>query len=136
MRAFAFGSLVHQGLPFYGAALTYKLPITVDRPSDVAVTAAHYAGGLITAKLDGQDVGRIVFAPYRLMIPEVKAGEHTLELTVYVSRNNCFGGLHNYSDNIWIGPDYWYSRGNLWCYEYRLHDSGILASPIIEFYEN
>ena len=131
----AFGPLVPQGQPFYGAALTYKLPFTADRLSDIAVTAAHYEGGLITAKLDGRDIGRIAFAPYRLFAPDVEAGEHTLELTVYVSRNNCFGGLHNYTDNVWVGPDYWYTQGNNFCYEYRLHESGILASPVIEFFD-
>ena len=130
----AFGSVCDQGLPFYGASLSYDIPFTCP-DCDLAVTASRYKGALIRVQLDGRDVGQIVFSPYRLRIPDVAAGTHTLTLTVPFSRINCFGGLHNCADIRWIGPDYWYTSGDCWAYEYQLRGNGILKSPWIEIYE-
>ena len=57
-----------------------------------------------------------------------------LELTLYGSRQNCFGALHNCSNAKWIGPNYWYTSGSDWAYEYQLKDMGILKSPVIEIF--
>ena len=129
-----FGSITEKGLPFYGAALTYKIPVEV-KDCDLAVSAQRYKGTLITAKLDGQEVGKIVFAPYRIEIPNVSAGKHLLELTLYNSRVNCFGALHAFGDIEWKGPSWWYTHGKDFAYEYQLFGNGILKSPVIEVFE-
>ena len=130
----AFGSVVHQGLPFYGANITYQLPLDVTRDGELVIRSDLYRGALIGARLDGKDVGRIVLSPYLLKIPDVKKGAHTLELTLFGTRQNSFGALHNCSHAKWQGPDYWYSGGVSWAYEYQLADMGILKSPFIEVY--
>ncbi len=130
----SFGSVVGEGLPFYGANVTYRLPFETASDADIVVRSERYKGALIGVKLDGEDVGRIVFSPYALKVPQVKKGAHMLELTLFGSRQNCFGGLHNCSHAKWIGPDYWYSRGVSWAYEYQLYEQGILKSPVIEVY--
>lgn len=129
-----FGKITEKGLPFYGAAMTYKIPFEV-KGCDIAVHVQRYAGALVCAKLDGKDVGKIVFAPYRLEIPNVAAGKHELELTLYNSRVNCFGALHAFGNIDWKGPTWWYTGGKDFAYEYQLFGNGILKSPLIEVFE-
>ena len=129
-----FGDLASQGLPFYGAAVTYKTEFELDGEHDIAVRCEYFKGTVVGVKLDGRDMGRIAISPYKVFCNGVAAGRHTLELTLYVSRVNCFGGLHNCAFYPWIGPAYWYSEDTDWSYEYILKDTGILKSPIIEVY--
>jgi len=130
----SFGSVVHQGLPFYGAGLSYQLPFECGL-CDVKVHAPWYKGALISAELDGKPVGNVVFAPYDLIIRDVPAGKHTLSLTLHITRVNTFGGLHNTACPRWIGPNTWFSKADAWSYEYQLKDNGILKSPILEIYD-
>ena len=128
-----FGDIVPQGLPFYGAAVTYRMD--VDTPcGDMTVTAAWYSGALMTVKVDGKDAGRIAFAPFTCDCGHVEEGRHTVELTLYATRVNCHGGLHNCSASKWIGPGYWYSGGAEFAYEYQLKKVGVLSSPVIRVY--
>lgn len=126
----AFGSIAGQELPFYGANVTYNIPFACDG-GDVTVAADEYAGALVSARLDGKEVGRIVLPPYKLAVPGVSKGEHLLELTLYASRQNTFGALHAAAPIRWKGPNMWYTENNLWSYEYRLTDAGILKSPTV-----
>ena len=134
-KTLSYGSVIGQGLPFYGAAITYVHEIELEKESDIAVLAEMYQGALVGVKLDGEDMGKIVFSPYRLTLDGVKAGKHTLELTLFATRINTFGALHYCGESIWYGPTAWYSDGIGWSYEYRLHDVGILKSPEIEILE-
>ena len=134
-RQIAFGSVVHQGLPFYGADVTYRIPFTLDKDADIVIAAHRYKGALLTARLDGADIGKIVYAPYRLEVDDLPAGEHVLELTAHLTRVNSFNALHNCTKNTWIGPAYWYTGDYEWAYEYQLKDNGILKSPVIEVFE-
>lgn len=130
----AFGSITTQGMPFYGAAITYKMPIET-KDCDLRVCASYYKGALIGVKLDGKDVGNIVYAPFALDIPNVAAGKHKLELTLYATRVNSFGMLHCCSNVRWKGPRLYYTDGALWSYEYDLKNVGIMKSPVIEVFE-
>jgi len=133
-RSIGFGPITDKSMPFYGAALTYKIPLKV-KDCDIAVSVERYTGALVTAKLDGKDVGRIVFAPYRLEIEGLPAGEHLLELTLYNTRVNSFSALHCCGNIDWKGPGYWYTKGKDFSYEYQLFQNGILKSPVIEVFE-
>lgn len=134
-NSISFGSVVNQGLPFYGADLTYHIPFTLDKDADIAVSVHAYKAALLTAKLDGEDIGKIVYAPYKIKAENICAGEHVLEITAHLTRVNSFNALHNCSDEKWIGPGYWYSGAHQWAYEYQLKDNGILKSPVIEVFE-
>lgn len=128
-----FGSLVHQGFPFYGAGFTYEIPFSCE-DSEIVIAASMYQGALVRVWLDDEAVGRIVYAPYKLRLRDVKAGKHLLKLKVYLSRANCFGALHCCTNGYWIGPICWYTKDTGWAYEYQLKDTGILKSPVIEIY--
>ena len=129
-----FGDITRYGLPFYGANLTYTMPIELDADSDLIITASHYIGALTRVKIDGKDAGRIVFAPYKLKIPGVKAGKHKISLTLFGSRINCFGTLHKCNNTTYLNPQQWYTKDEEFAYEYQLTPMGIMKSPIIEVY--
>ena len=131
----AFGSVTDQGLPFYGAAITYDLPIRLEKRCDVRIVSSLFAGCVIGVKFDGEEKGSIAYAPYDLYIKDVDAGDHTVSLTLYASRINSFGALHNCTDPAWKGPAIYFSENTEWSYEYVLNKVGILKSPIIEIYE-
>lgn len=130
-----FSSLTHQGFPFYGGVITYKLPFTLDAPSKINVLSEKYSGALITARIDQKDIGKIIFSPYSINGVEVEKGKHLLELDLYLSRVNSFGTLHGCSFIEYQGPDAWATTGFNWSYEYVLKDGGILKSPAIEVLE-
>lgn len=128
-----FGSVVSQGLPFYGGNLTYELPFTADENCSVIVHASHYRGALIGVELDGKPAGKIVFAPYDALIENVKKGNHTIKLTLFGNRNNSFSALHCADPSrYWFGPDAWTTTGEAWSYEYTLKPFGILTSPTLK----
>ena len=134
-KKIAFGSVTNQMLPFYGAVINYELPITLDKTSDIKITASLFGGSVIGVNVDGVDVGNIAYAPFSKFIEGVSEGDHVITLSLYASRVNCFGALHDCVDRSWKGPNMYYTSGTEWSYEYNLKNVGILKSPIIEVYE-
>lgn len=128
----AFGNVCTQGLPFYGAGITYRIPVTVSKDCSVKISITQFRCPVIKVLLDGNDCGNIAFSPYELIINNVSAGNHMLEITAFGNRINTFGTLHNCNrTETWIGPRAWRTTGPAWAYEYQLHESGILVSPVI-----
>ena len=115
-------------MPFYGGAVTYRIPFTCEAGS-LRVRTDYYNGALISARLDGREAGKIVLPPYVLTIPDVEEGEHLLELTLFASRINTFGALHLCVPVSWKGPNMWYTDGSGWAYEYQLAHAGIMKKP-------
>lgn len=130
----AFGSITGQGLPFYGAEITYILPFECEG-GDLQVVADYFNGAVIGVQLDGEDAGKIAFAPYTVEIPDVEKGKHTLKLTLYATRVNTFGALHDCTDRLWKGANMWFTEGAEWSYEYNLKPVGIMKSPVLKVYK-
>ena len=130
VRSLAFGDITHQGLPFYGGNITYKLPVETEH--GIIVRVPYYKGSLIGVSIDGERKGSIVLPPYRFE-SEIDRGSHTIELTLFGNRINTFGTLHNCNENCtWFGPDAWRTKGDGYSYEYQLHRVGILKAPEIK----
>jgi len=127
----SFGSVTNQGFPFYGGNISYKTKIETP-DCTLKITAPAYKGALISVKIDGNDAGKIVFDPYTLEIPSVKAGEHEIEFTLFGTRGNTFASLHTLSSSKWYGPTHWYPSEEDFCFEYNLSPMGIEVSPFIE----
>ena len=128
----SFGDLVHQGFPFYGANLTYQIPLET-QGGDLEIQVPQYVGGLVSAALDGEEKGNVVYSPYKLVLKDVEAGSHTLELTIWGNRVNSFGPLHLCDPKrSWIGPNAWRSVDEAFSYEYYLKRFGITSSPSIK----
>ncbi len=132
VQRLAFGDICTQGLPFYGASITYKVPVTVSKDCRLNVSVTQFRCPVMSVALDGRDCGNIALSPYELTIPNVSAGEHLLEITAFGNRINSFGTLHNCNHTeTWIGPNAWRTTGPEWAYEYQLHEIGILVSPVV-----
>ncbi len=126
----AFDSIVHQGFPFYGGNVTYHLEVEGDK---FTVEATHYRGGLVAVDVDGERKGRIVYPPYALNLSGLGAGKHSVDITLFGNRYNCFGGVHKIDEKApWQGPGTWRSEDEDWTYEYELRKLGILTSPVIK----
>ncbi len=124
-----FGSIVSQGLPFYGGNITYHLEA---QGTDLRVEATRYKGALISVAVDGEEKGKIVYPPYMLDISGLADGEHKVDITLFGNRYNAFGPVHLTDvKHSWHGPGAWRSNEEEWSYEYVLRDVGILARPII-----
>ena len=121
-------------LPFYGAEITYILPFECEG-GDLQVVADYFNGAVIGVQLDGEDAGKIAFAPYTVEIPDVEKGKHTLKLTLYATRVNTFGALHDCTDRLWKGANMWFTEGAEWSYEYNLKPVGIMKSPVLKVYK-
>ncbi|MDR1629733.1 MAG: hypothetical protein LBS36_05915 [Oscillospiraceae bacterium] len=129
----AFSSVTAQGLPFYGANVTYKTGVTVPENKAVRIKVPFYRGALVAVAVDGKRAGRIVYPPYALTLYDLAPGKHTIDFTLFGTRNNCFAALHNANLNeTWHGPGAWRTKDDGWCYEYMIKDMGIVTSPVIE----
>ena len=128
----AFGSLLSQGLPFYGGAVTYKMK-ALSEGGRLNVTASDYMGALIEVSVDGTEAGNIIYPPYTVEVNGLPDGEHQVDIKLYTHRYNTFGPLHlvNVKES-WHGPGAWRSEGINWSYEYVFRTTGILKTPGIK----
>ncbi len=123
----AFGDITHQGFPFYGGNITYKVRVKSES-GRLSVMTPQYVGALVTLNSDKG----IIYPPYTAEI-ETERGESTLDITLFGNRQNSFGHVHNADRNYyWLGPPSWRTEGTFWSYEYVLRPLGILTTPIIE----
>ncbi len=125
-----FDDITRIGFPFYSGVFRYEIPFDANG-GELVLSVPHYRGALVTVKLDGDDVGRIVYSPYRLPLGAPKAGKHTLTLSLFVSRQNGFGPLHNADEKHAVTPSAWRSGDDKWTDSYRLSKEGILTKPIL-----
>lgn len=125
----AFGSITNQGMPFYGGNLTYHTEVDTTE-CDLIINTSGYRGSLVKVYLDGKEQGIIAYSPYELKICNVKQGKHKIDIKLFGNRYNTFAALHNCGNMTWAGPGMWYSKGNNWCYEYNLKETGIMKRPV------
>lgn len=131
-KEIGFGSIVHQGMPFYGGNLTYSAEFEAEESGDVQVTIYHYRGALLEVSVDGGEYQKLAFAPYKINMGYLEKGRHTISIKCFGNRKNSFGPLHLRDDTMWVFPVAWCTEGSKWTYEYCLKDIGVLSSPIIE----
>ena len=129
--AVGFDDITRIGFPFYSGIFRYEIPFSSDG-GNLTLTVPHYRGALIAVDLDGRRVGRVVYPPYRLSLGAPAKGEHTLTLSLFVSRQNGFGPFHNADEkHSWEGPGAWRTGDDKWTDSYRLTREGVLSKPIL-----
>lgn len=64
-------------------------------PERENVHIPHFKAPLLAISVEGKRKGLIAFAPYRLSLGVLEAGEHDLQILMYGNRYNGFGTLHN-----------------------------------------
>ncbi|MBE6653555.1 MAG: hypothetical protein E7610_09105 [Ruminococcaceae bacterium] len=127
-----FSDLTYQGLPFYGGALSYHIPVTYDEDVDAVIQIPHYTAAVNTVEVDGERKAVVAYPPYYAELGKMSLGKHTVSVTTYVTRRNCFGDVHNADEKMrWLGPNSWVTDGSAWTYEYRLRRTGVLTTPKI-----
>ncbi|MBQ9747710.1 MAG: hypothetical protein IJV98_02895 [Clostridia bacterium] len=125
-----FDDITRQGLPFYGANITYRF--TVMGGGRKTLEISRYRGAVIKVYVDGEHKGYIDFPPHRCDLGELSEGEHTVELVFFGNRMNTLGQLHNTGDNIpWANNASWKTTGRFWTDEYMLYPTGILTAPAL-----
>ncbi|MBO4354452.1 MAG: hypothetical protein J5860_05860, partial [Clostridia bacterium] len=120
-----FGSIVSQGLPYYGGNVTYHLTY---KGAVGAIAVAKFRGVAIAVDVDGKRAGIISPTPHTLPLG-LGDGEHKIDLTLYGNRFNTFGAMHNVDNFLWAGPASWRSKGNYFTYEHLLRETGIITAP-------
>ena len=129
--AVGFDDVTRIGFPFYSGEFNYEIPFA-SAGGELTLAVPHYRGALVSVALDGEKVGRVIYPPYRLSLGRPGAGKHTLTLTLYISRQNGFGPLHNADEaHTWEGPGAWRTGGDKWTDSYRLTREGILTKPTL-----
>ena len=129
-----FGSIVNQGLAFYGGNVIYETEIDTPECS-LEIEASYYRGALLGVVLDDGAESNIIYSPYKASFANVSAGRHKIKFICYGNRYNTFAALHRVSQHPWAGPNMWYTTGCDWSYEYILKDVGILKSPVVKIFE-
>ena len=85
-----FGDLVETGLPFYWGDVCYTCTIDVD--TDAEWLDCGDVNGVLTATLNGADLGVRYTAPYRFHIGEHRIdGPNTIALRLYNTAQNLYG---------------------------------------------
>ena len=133
-RQIGYGSIVHQGFPFYTGNFTYRFEIEAE--GKLRIRVPKYRAALLKVSVDGRDIGRIAFAPYGIETEPLIAGTHRIEITCYGTRQNGFGQVHHEQGVFFSkNPDSWRSKGDLWLDEYQLLPSGVLKKVEISSVE-
>ena len=134
VKELAFGSWVHQGLPFYGGNVTYHAQVELKHEygSAVALDIPHFAQPVLGVSMDGNESAPIALSPFRAELGRPAPEVHTIDVTAYGNRINTFGALHSCDHTRrWHGPDAWRTEGDDWSYEYVLQPCGILKAPVL-----
>ena len=129
-----YGSMTSQGFPFYTGNFTYRFEVEAE--GKIRIRIPKFRAALLKACVDGQDFGRIAFAPYILETDVLPAGKHVIEITGYGLRQNGFGQVHHEQGvYFYQNPNSWRSKNDLWIDEYQLHPLGVLKTPEISAIE-
>jgi hypothetical protein len=123
-----FGSVVHQGLPFYTGNL--RCAFDVEAEGKLRIRIPKFRAALLRVAVDGVDVGAIWTAPYQLDTGALPGGTHRIEITACGMRQNGFGQVHHENGVYYYqDPNSWRSTGDLWIDEYQLFPFGLLKAP-------
>lgn len=145
VRELAWGDWTRQGLPFYAGNVTYHCTLPTESAAE-ALHVPHFRNPLLRVTLDGNDLGPIAFAPFRVLLGRLatdgakpdrttldrRSRPSQLDLLAFGNRVNAFGPLHHADRALrWVGPQAWRSTNADWSYEYQLKPTGILSAPIL-----
>ena len=129
MEKVGLGDVTAQGLPYYTGNLTYEFEAELPEDGVYALRVPEMVCPLVDVFVDGANpVAALSEAPVEL--GRLAAGRHRLRLTVYGSRRNLLGALHNAAvGNPWRGPDSWRTTGRDWSERHILAPAGLLCPP-------
>jgi hypothetical protein len=126
--------LTAQGLPFYGGAITYHLPIPTRQPTtgERAALLLPSFEAACAKVVSGPTPGKLIaFPPHQADVTAALAsGAATLDLEVILTRRNTFGPLHQLPLRAGsYGPGNFITEGSGWTDDYQLYPAGLLQAP-------
>ena len=102
-----FGSVVGQGMPFYGGNLIYECEFETKTDGDAYIKCEGFRGPVIRAFVDNEDTGVIAIQPYTVKKEKLKAGKHKLKLIlcniVFLKKLHYFCILGKYASCFFKG---------------------------------
>jgi hypothetical protein len=134
-RTLKVGDVTRQGLPFYGASISYIRVVELARRREerIFLRLGKWAGACAIVHLDGREIGKILWQPYEVELPIDVTGNHELTIEIILGRGNTFGPLHVRDWPVWWGPSEWETTGSRWQDTYKLSPSGLLGPPEIVY---
>jgi len=129
------GDLTRHGFPFYGGAVTYRIPVPSDMEAEqLFVSVPAFEAACIKARASHGDNGMIAFPPYETQVPNWRTGMSGFELEVVLTRRNTFGPLHQLPLRAHAyGPDNFTTGGDNFSQDYMLFPAGLLSAPVISW---
>ncbi|MBN1676723.1 MAG: hypothetical protein JXR37_37105 [Kiritimatiellae bacterium] len=129
------GSWLAQGYPFYSGSMTYRADWrrSPKKNRRYRLRLLDPACTLAAVRVNGQDVGRILWRPYELDITAaLQKGRNTIEIEIVSSRQNTHGPLHvTEGDSLrWFGPPAFEQDSNL-REPFSLYEYGLLGGAEI-----
>lgn len=88
------GSIVSQGLPFYGAGVSYKLDMPSISDGERLVFEAESFDAACIKLTNGEKSEIIACRPYKADITELARGRKSIDVEYVLTRRNTFGPLH------------------------------------------
>ena len=127
----SYSSITSQLLPHYGGKIDYILD--VESTSDtLKVEVPQFRATCVKVAVDGSQEKNISLAPYCAIFDGLTPGKHTVKISAFISRQNAFGHIHHANKKeIFCSPGSFRTKGNLFTYEYRVWDEGIISAPVI-----
>jgi hypothetical protein len=128
------GDLTRQGLPFYGGAVTLRIPVD-RRPAAgerLFVVLPKLSAACAKAAVPGREPRMMAWQPYEADITEAVAAGGAFDLEVVLTRRNTFGPLHQVPliDGAY-GPGNFTTGGPTWSQAYMLLPAGLLEPPAV-----
>jgi len=125
------GDISLQGLPFYGASISYKLGklnLQCKNDEQIFLKIDDFSGACI--KVISDNICKIIaFPPYEVDITDIVRTNGSIELELILTRRNTLGPLHQNPVNTGgVGPDNFITTGDFFnSNEYGLIPQGILG---------
>jgi len=133
-EALGVGDVAPQGLPFYTARITYRLPVG-SPPTEGArafVSLPGFEAACVLVGRPGAEPKMIAWQPYEAEVTDPIGPDGELGLEVVLTRRNAFGPLHQVPLNATgYGPESFVGEGSSYTDEYMLYPSGLLRAPEI-----
>ena len=127
----SYSSITNQLLPHYGGRLDYVLKVNTSADT-LKIDVPQVRAACVKVSVDGGDEQNISLAPYSATFSDLTPGEHEVTVSAFISRQNAFGHIHHANKReIFCSPGSFRTKGNLFTYEYRVWDEGIISAPVI-----
>ena len=135
--------LAAQGLPFYGGAIRYQVPVPDARPTDrrqrdrLLLELPALAAACAKVSAPGRPPQMMAWQPFRADVTDIlprdagSDGRPELTVEVVLTRRNTFGPLHELPRRVaHYGPDNFVTTGDRWSDPHVLYPAGLLAAPV------